>query len=211
MNSLLRRPYLKTTVSFALATLATLFTWYGLATWLPELMREDTRFGFDANPLTFLLALSLGAVAGSALTAWAATRIGPLRCTAYAAAGAATALAYLLSYPTSATAVYAALLVAGVGTHGTQCLLLAAIASAYPTALRAGALGFALGVGRVGAVAAPQVAGWLLGAGLGVGSNLLLFAGAAALAALWCVVSAGAVKERREKAADCALRRDVWA
>jgi AAHS family benzoate transporter-like MFS transporter len=39
-------------------------------------------------------------------------------------------------------------------------------------------------VGRIGAVAAPQAGGLLLAAGLGVNSNFLAFAGAAAVAAL---------------------------
>jgi AAHS family benzoate transporter-like MFS transporter len=82
------------------------------------------------------------------------------------------------------TVVYLMLVLAGVGTHGTQCLVIAAVASHYPGHLRGTALGWALGVGRVGAVAAPQVGGLLLAAGLGVNSNFLAFAGAAAVAAI---------------------------
>jgi AAHS family benzoate transporter-like MFS transporter len=169
---------------FSLATIATLFAWYGLGTWLPKLMGSDPRFDLGSNPLTFLLALNVGAVAGSVVTAYAATRIGPIPSAIGAALAAAVGLAFLLTYPGSATPVYAALILAGVGTHGTQCLVIAAVASHYPTKLRGTALGFSLGAGRIGAVAAPQVAGLLLAAGLGVGSNFLLFAGAAALAAV---------------------------
>jgi len=45
-------------------------------------------------------------------------------------------------------------------------------------------LGWALGTGRIGAVAAPQIGGLLLAAGLGVNSNFLAFAGAAGIAAV---------------------------
>ena len=182
------------TTLFALASVATLFAWYGLGTWLPKLMASDARFDLGSNPLTFLLALNVGAVVGSALTAWAATRVGPLRSAVGAAAAAAVGLAFLLTYPSSATAIYAALIVAGVGTHGTQCLIIAAVASHYPPKLRGTSLGFALGAGRIGAVAAPQVAGWLLAAGLGVGSNFLLFAGGAALAAVLLLVTYAVTK-----------------
>jgi AAHS family benzoate transporter-like MFS transporter len=82
------------------------------------------------------------------------------------------------------TVVYLALVLAGVGTHGTQCLIIAAVASHYPDHLRGTALGWALGTGRIGAVVAPQVGGLLLAAGLGVNSNFLTFAGAAAAAAM---------------------------
>lgn len=38
-KSLLRAPYLGISVLFAVATIATLFAWYGLGTWLPNLMQ----------------------------------------------------------------------------------------------------------------------------------------------------------------------------
>jgi AAHS family benzoate transporter-like MFS transporter len=179
LRSLLRAPYTGATVLFALATLATLFAWYGLGTWLPQLMRES---GFDlGSSLTFLLALNLGAVGGSLVTAWGGTRIGPITTAILAATGAAVGLLILLTHPASIVA-FAALVVAGVGTHGTQCLIIAAVANHYPARLRGSALGFALGFGRIGAVLAPQVGGWLLAAGLGVNSNFLAFAIAAAVA-----------------------------
>lgn len=189
IRTILRPPFVGATVLFALASVATLLAWYGLGTWLPKLMAGDGRFDLGSNPLTFLLALNLGAVAGSVVTAWAATRIGPLPSAVGAAATAAAGLAFLVTYPSSVTLVYAALILAGVGTHGTQCLIISAVATHYPAQLRGTSLGFALGAGRIGAVAAPQVGGWLLGAGLGVGSNFLLFAGAAATSAVLLLVT----------------------
>jgi AAHS family benzoate transporter-like MFS transporter len=178
-RQLLAAPYASATVLFTLATVFTLFAWYGLATWLPQLMRES---GFDlGSALTFLVALNLGAVLGSILTAWAGTRIGPVTTGVLAALAAAVGLATLLTHPGSGVA-YAALVLAGVGTHGTQCLIIAAVANHFPADLRASALGFSLGFGRIGAVLAPQVGGWLLAAGLGVDSNFLAFAVAAGVA-----------------------------
>jgi AAHS family benzoate transporter-like MFS transporter len=180
-SSLLRAPYLGISLLFAVATIATLFAWYGLGTWLPNLMQLA---GYNlGSALTFALALNLGAVAGSVITAWAGTRFGPVP-TAIAAAGvAALALMVLVTGP-PVSVVYLMLVLAGVGTHGTQCLIIAAVASHYPGHLRGTALGWALGTGRIGAVAAPQIGGLLLAAGLGVNSNFLAFAGAAAVAAV---------------------------
>ncbi|BCW63020.1 aromatic acid/H+ symport family MFS transporter [Arthrobacter sp. StoSoilB22] len=180
-GTLLRAPYLGISMLFALATIATLFAWYGLGTWLPNLMQLA---GYNlGSALTFALALNLGAVAGSVLTAWAGTRFGPIPTAITAAAVAAVGLAVLLASP-PVSVVYAALVLAGVGTHGTQCLIIAAVASHYPDHLRGTALGWALGTGRIGAVIAPQVGGLLLAAGMGVNSNFLAFAGAAAIAAV---------------------------
>lgn len=183
IGTVLRAPYLTATLLFAAATIATLFAWYGLGTWLPKIA-GDASLDLGSNPLTYLLALNLGAVAGSALTAWAATRIGPLRSAFGGAVAAALGLAFLLTGPTSAGPVYVALILAGIGTHGTACLLISAVAEHYPASLRGTALGFSLGSGRVGAVVAPSAAGWLLNAGLGPASSFVLFAAASGLAAL---------------------------
>jgi AAHS family benzoate transporter-like MFS transporter len=82
--------------------------------------------------------------------------------------------------------IYLMLVLAGVGTHGTQSLIIGAITLYYPDSLRGTALGWALGVGRIGAVLAPQTAGLVLGAYAdpadGVHPVFLLFAGAAAVA-----------------------------
>ena len=188
-GSLLRAPFLGMSLLYAIATLATLFAWYGLGTWLPNLMQLA---GYNlGSALTFALALNLGAVAGSVITAWAGTRFGPIPTAIAAAAVAAGALVVLVMGPPVAV-VYLMLVLAGVGTHGTQCLIIAAVASHYPAHLRGTALGWALGVGRIGAVAAPQVGGLLLAAGLGVNSNFLAFAGAAAVAAV--LIGAIAIK-----------------
>ncbi|WP_374200383.1 MFS transporter [Arthrobacter sp. M4] len=178
---LLRAPYLGASSLFALATLATLFAWYGLGTWLPNLMQLA---GYNlGSALTFALALNLGAVAGSVITAWAGGRFGPIPTAIGAAACAAVGLAVIMTGP-DVVVVYLMLVLAGIGTHGTQCLIIAAVASHFPGHLRGTALGWALGVGRIGAVAAPQLGGLLLAAGLGVNSNFIAFAAAAALAAL---------------------------
>jgi AAHS family benzoate transporter-like MFS transporter len=184
-GSLLRAPFLGMSVLYAVATLVTLFAWYGLGTWLPNLMQLA---GYNlGSALTFALALNLGAVVGSVATAWAGTRFGPAPTAVAAASVAAVALLVLVAGP-PVTVVYLMLVLAGVGTHGTQCLIIAAVASHYPAHLRGTALGWALGVGRIGAVAAPQAGGLLLAAGLGVNSNFLAFAGAAAVAALLLMV-----------------------
>ncbi|ETT27810.1 benzoate MFS transporter BenK [Rhodococcus aetherivorans] len=172
-------------IMFALVTVVTLLAWYGLGTWLPKLMQNT---GTDlGSALTFTLALNLGAVAGSFITAWGGVRFGTVPTSIVAAFVAGVALLALLLSPPTAV-VYAIFVLAGVGTHGTQCLIIAAVASYYPDHLRGTALGWALGVGRIGAVAAPQIGGWLLAAGLGANSNFILFAVSALIASLLLTV-----------------------
>lgn len=177
---LLGKQYRGMTAWFTAASFATLLAWFGLGTWLPKLMTES---GYDFGAaLHFTLALNLGAIAGSVATAWAGDRFGPVRAGSGAAAAAAVALALLLTGPGSGV-VFIILVLAGVGTHGTQILIIAGVARMYPDQVRGTALGWTSGVGRIGAVLAPQMAGLLLAAGLGVGSNYLMFASAAGVSA----------------------------
>ncbi|RAE29907.1 MFS transporter, partial [Burkholderia multivorans] len=176
-STILSTPWLSFSILFALTTLFTLFAWYGLGTQLPKIMRDS---GADLGPaLAFTIALNLGAVVGSVLTAWAGDRFGILPTATVAAAVAGIALVALMSGTTATLAIYVALVLAGIGTHGTQSLIVGAIASHYPAHLRGTALGWALGVGRIGAVLAPQVSGILLGInGVEPSMSFLLFGGA---------------------------------
>lgn len=182
-RTILGVPWLSFSILFALTTLFTLFAWYGLGTQLPKIMRDS---GADLGPaLAFTLALNLGAVVGSVLTAWAGDRFGILPTATVSAAVAGIGLVSLMGGTTATLAIYVALVLAGIGTHGTQSLIIGAIASHYPEHLRGTALGWALGVGRIGAVLAPQVSGILLGLnGVPPAMNFLLFGGAALLSAL---------------------------
>lgn len=181
-DAVLRSPWLVSSVLFAVATLFTLFAWYGLGTQLPKIMRDS---GTDlGSALTFTIALNIGAVLGSIVTAWAGDRWGLLRVSAIAAGLAGVSLLVLMSGTTHVALTYAALTLAGVGTHGTQALIIGAVASRYPDHLRGTALGWTMGVGRIGAVLAPQLSGLLLAApSIPPAINFLLFGGAAITAA----------------------------
>lgn len=197
-GAILGAKYRAVTIWFAIATFVTLLAWYGLGTWLPKLM---TTAGYDFGAaLNFTLALNLGAIIGSIVTAWAGDKFGPVLSGSVAAGIAGIALLLLLTEPPLA-AVYLILILAGVGTHGTQILIIAAVTHFYPHRLRGTALGWALGVGRLGAVAAPQLAGLLLTWGLGVYSNYLMFAIAALLSSLSLFILAG-IQRRQVGRAD---------
>ena len=181
----LRAPYAVATLLFFVATTATMFAWYGLGTWLPKLTQTDARFDLGGDPLTYLLALNLGAVAVSAVTAWGATRFGALQVAVVAALTGAASLTVLTTFPSSLVVVYALLILAGAGSHGTLCLIISAIATHYPPTLRGTALGTSLGGGRVGAVIAPTVAGWLLALDpTSATSSIVLFAAASGVGAV---------------------------
>ena len=76
--------------------------------------------------------------------------------------------------------LYVVVAAAGLGSVGTQILLNGYVASYYGAAHRASALGWTLGIGRLGAILGPTVGGWLLSSSLGVDWNFYAFALAAA-------------------------------
>lgn len=198
------------TILFAFTSIFTLFTCYGLGTWLPKLMASNAHYSeLMFNPLVFLLRLNLGAVAGSFIMAWFGVRIGPIQAGIGGAALAAAGLAFLLTYPSNPYLANLALVFAGIGTHGTQSLVLAAIASHYPAALRGKGLGFASGMGRIGAITAPILGGVLVAAAAtssnpntGTSWNFLMFATSAALASLSLFITWRATKPTSEKSGD---------
>ena len=59
----------------------------------------------------------------------------------------------------------ATILIAGACTNGAQAGLNALAATIYPTPLRATGTGWALGVGRIGAILGPLAGGGLIAAG----------------------------------------------
>ena len=181
VRALITPPTLAATLLFWGASFLGLLLIYGLNTWLPQIMREA---GYDlGSALSFLLALNLGAVVGTAAAAWIADRRGlkPVSVVAFLAAAVTTgALAFQPSLP----AIYSLLAVAGVGTIGTQILVNAYVGSYYPAAMRATALGWSLGVGRLGAIVGPTLGGYLLDSELGVDVNFWVFAAAGLLGAV---------------------------
>lgn len=167
--------------------MGTMFAWYGLGTELPNLMTlQGAELG---GPLVFALVLNLGAVAGSFLTAWGGDRYGPLPTGAVGSLLAFVGLIVILNTPVENVGlIYAMLVLAGIGTHGTLALIIGAVTLHFHDRLRGTALGWTMGVGRFGAVIAPQVAGLVLGGYAspvdGVVPVFALFAGAVVVAGI---------------------------
>ena len=90
----------------------------------------------------------------------------------------------LMSRGLSIGTLYVVVAAAGLGSVGTQILLNGYVASYYGADHRASALGWTLGVGRLGAILGPTVGGWLLASSLGVDWNFYTFAVAATAGAV---------------------------
>jgi AAHS family benzoate transporter-like MFS transporter len=181
------------TVLFGVASFFGLLLVYGLNQWLPKIMITA---GYPlGSALRFLLVLNLGAVVGSLLVSILADKWGSKIVTVAAFLAAAVSLSALSLRP--GTGILMLLIaVAGFGTVGTQILINGYVATYYPADARATALGWSLGVGRIGAIVGPTYGGWLLASGRGVEWNFYGFAipaviGAVIIALVPALVHAG--------------------
>src|SRR5699024_9669030 len=165
---------------------------YGLNTWLPKFMTEA---GYPlGSSLSFLLTLNLGATVGSILMGWVADRWG---------VGKSLILFFLvafititsLGYATNLILLYVLVAIAGAATVGTQNLTHSYTSQFYPVTMRSTALGWALGVGRTGAILGPTVGGILLASNLTLQLNFMAFAIPGLIAALAVVIA----NQRRKK------------
>jgi hypothetical protein len=64
----------------------------------------------------------------------------------------------------------------GILQQGGFTGLYGAAAKAYPTNVRSTGIGWAIGLGRFGAVVGPAAAGYLIAAGLDMSANYFIFA-----------------------------------
>lgn len=173
--------YLPPTLIFGAANFCGLLLSYGMSTWLPATMRTA---GYAlSSSLAFLLTLNVGAIIGVLTGSLIADRIGS-RITitgSYLIAGICIAL---LSTSPPMFVLYLLVAISGFGAIGTQILLNGYVANYYPTRARGSALGWSLGVGRVGGICGPLLGGVIIGAAIGFQWNFYVFGLTAVLAGL---------------------------
>ncbi|MGW0937534.1 MFS transporter [Streptomyces sp. NPDC002666] len=153
LRQLLGPAYRRSTLLFWAATFCGLVIVYGASTWLPTLMVDN---GYDlSSSLEFSIAFNAGAVVGTLGAALVADR-GLLKISTIVSFSLAAVAMITLSTPQPRPVLLAASAVAGFGALGTQALVNIYVAQAHPARLRGTALGFSLGVGRVGAIVGPS-------------------------------------------------------
>jgi AAHS family 4-hydroxybenzoate transporter-like MFS transporter len=137
---------------------------YLLASWLPTLlaMHELSM----AHSLRGSAMFQTGGIVGAIVLAIAMRRWGAFRVLAASYLVTVGALLLLSSGEASLTLLFALVLITGSGIVGGQTALNALAATMYPTTARSTGVGWALGVGRFGAILAPLLGGALLAAGL---------------------------------------------
>jgi AAHS family benzoate transporter-like MFS transporter len=158
---------------FWIAFFMCLFMVYALSSWLTKLMAGA---GYSlGSALTFVLVLNIGAMVGAVGGGWLADRFHIKYVLASMYALAAISIT-LLGYKMPTELLFVVVGLAGASTIGTQIVANAYTGQFYPMAIRATGLGWALGIGRSGAILAPILIGVLVGMSLPLQQNFMAIA-----------------------------------
>ncbi|MFD4876090.1 MFS transporter [Streptomyces sp. NPDC058420] len=175
------------TLLYWLASFGGLLLVYGVATWLPTLMRAE---GYElANALTFVVVFNLGGIVGMLVAGRAADRFGAPRIAAIWFALTAVGV-FLLGVHMNQAVTMLVVFLTGVFLNSAQTMIYATVSIRATPDNRATAVGWTSGMGRFGAVFGPWLGGQLLASGNGdwgftsfaiAGLSSMVFIGIAAL------------------------------
>ncbi|MFJ3681357.1 MFS transporter [Pseudomonas sp. NPDC090208] len=156
-----------------LAFACSLLMIYGLSAWLPKMM---TMAGYAlTSSIAFLLILNAGAIVGSLFGGWLADRCGLGRVLLAFLAASGVVLG-LMAVKSPLSVMYVLIGIAGAGTTGAQILANAFAVQSYPAHIRSTGLGWAMGIGRIGAIVGPLLGAVLQGFTLPLQVSFLVFA-----------------------------------
>jgi MFS family permease len=179
-RDLAKKPYPVVAVGVGIASFMGLLLVYGLNTWLPQLMASA---GYSiAAGIGQLMVLNVGAVVGLVAAGILADKHGAKKVVLLWFGLSAVLLAVLSIKLQNELLLNAAVFVTGVFVFSSQVLVYAWVSQLFPSRLRATALGYSAGVGRLGAILGPAVTGTLVAAGIAYPWGFYVFAAAAVIA-----------------------------
>jgi len=156
--------YRARTLLLWLGLVLNLFSLFFLISWLPTLLSSSGWTPTAASRGGVMLQIG-GIISGLIMARYVDRgKTVPAMVTAYLVTAASLGLFLLL--PSTSNAWWLLLLTIGAGTSGTQFAFNALSAAFYPPLIRSTGVGWAVGVGRVGAVMGPQFGGFVLAAKL---------------------------------------------
>jgi AAHS family benzoate transporter-like MFS transporter len=169
------------TVMIWVAFMTGLFMVYALNSWLTKLMAMA---GYSlGSALNFVIVFNVGAIVGAIGGGLLSDKFNikhVLIC--FYAVGAISLTA--LAYTKSTELLFLAVFIVGASTLGTQLLAYAYAGDFYSPATRSTGVGFASGIGRIGAIVAPVLIGWLVSLKLPMEQNFMAIAVAGLLGAI---------------------------
>ncbi len=173
LKALFQHGRMFSTMMFWVAFFMCLLMVYALGSWLPKLMLQ-AGYSLGASML-FLFALNIGGMVGAIGGGALADKfhLKPVLTTMFAVGAIAL---ILLGFNSPQAVLYGLIGIAGAATIGSQILLYTFVAQFYPAAVRSTGMGWASGIGRIGAIVGPVLTGALLTLQLPHQMNFLVIA-----------------------------------
>jgi AAHS family benzoate transporter-like MFS transporter len=181
LRALFQQGRMFSTLMFWVAFFMCLLMVYALGSWLPKLMIQ-AGYSLGASML-FLFALNIGGMVGAIGGGALADRFHLKPVLSIMFTVGALAL-ILLGFNSPQAVLYTLIALAGAATIGSQILLYTFVAQFYPTAVRSTGMGWASGIGRIGAIVGPILTGALLTLQLPHQMNFMVIAIPGIIAAL---------------------------
>lgn len=169
------------TIAFWISFFMCLLMVYALGSWLPKLMQTA---GYPLKSgLMFLFAMNIGGMIGAILGGHMSDKFNLKSVLVTFFILGAIAIT-LLGFRSNTYFLYFLVMIAGAATIGSQILLYTYVAQYYPMHIRSTGLGWASGVGRIGAIVGPMLGGVLMQLSLPHHQNFMAFAVPGIIAAL---------------------------
>jgi MFS family permease len=149
-------------------------TLYFLLSWIPKLM-EESGHPAEAGRQAFFL-FNLAAVIGIFVLGALASRWKLSTLVSVFLFSSAVLMVAFAASPNDLTLLLVITFMTGFLQQGGFTGLYAVAAKVYPTSIRSTGIGWAIGLGRLGAVAGPAIAGYLIASGLNMSANYYVFA-----------------------------------
>jgi MFS family permease len=170
------------TVLITFGYFAHVTSFYFIIKWVPKLVVD---MGFAPKAAAGVLTwLNVGGATGVALFGLIATRAGLKGLTIVALIGSSAMVVWFGSGPRDLAALSTIVACAGLFINSGIGGYYALFAKVFPAHARATGAGFALGLGRGGAVLAPIIAGYLFQAGFGLQAVAMMMATGSLLSAV---------------------------
>jgi len=162
---ILRAPFLTATLVTSLLYFFTMGTVYFLVSWTPKLL---TQLGLSlSGGISGSVLMNISGTVGVILYGIYATRFGVRRLATVFMLGLALMTLVFGVVPGQATMLLATTLAVGFFLNASIAVLYMVVPAVFPAAVRATGTGFAMSMGRVGAVLGPFSAGLLMQLGFG--------------------------------------------
>ncbi|MHA7685687.1 MFS transporter [Cupriavidus sp. PET2-C1] len=199
VSELFRSDHRRTTLLVWLAYFCTLLVVFTMTAWLPTLLKQRG-MSVSLSIVTTAL-LNLGGVMGGALLSASVRRFHPLSLIAASYAAAVFGIIVVAASGGNSQLLMVATFLTGAGLVGSQLLMNGVVTELYPTRIRVTAVGWALGVGRVGTVLGPLIGGFFLSQGWSYLAMVAWMAAPTAVAALAALLLRRQAAAKREHAA----------